>query len=200
MDEKTVDARVKAALEFGPLVFFLVAFFWLKDRHFLIMGNDYKGIIVVTAAFIVVMALATLALWRLTGVLSKMQLFSLVTVILLGGATVYLNDERYLKMKPTAFYVVCGGILGVGLLQGKSWLQPLMGNALPLQDKGWLILTRRFMLLFFTLAVANELVWRNFSTETWVWFKVIGLMAATFVFIAFQARLFETYALKDPAD
>lgn len=197
MAEKKINAGLKMALEFGPLVLFLAAFMFLKDRHFLIGGADYKGIIIVTGLFIIVMTIATGLLWALTGSLSRMQVFSLISVILLGGATVFLNDERYLKMKPTVFYLVCASILGAGLLQGKSYLQSLMGTVMPLRPEGWMILTRRFAVFFFALAIFNELIWRNFSTETWVYFKVFGLLIATVLFVFAQSRIYERFAIEE---
>jgi intracellular septation protein len=194
MAEKQINPGVKAALEFGPLVLFLIAFFLLKDRHLAIGGTDYKGIILVTGAFVVVMIAATGLLWFLSGELSNMQVFSLVTVIAMGGLTVVLNDERYLKMKPTLYYLTCAALLGIGLLQGKSYLKSMIGSILPLNDDGWMLLTRRFMLFFLALAAVNEVVWRNFSTETWVLFKVIGLIGLTVVFMACHARFIERYA------
>lgn len=197
MADKQVNPGVKAALEFGPLVLFLIAFFLLKDRHFLIGGTEYKGIIVVTGGFVLVMTLATGLLWKLSGTLSRMQVFGLVSVIFLGGLTVMMNDERYLKMKPTLYYLICGSILGIGLLRGKSYLQSMMGATLPLREEGWMILTRRFTMFFFTLAVLNEVIWRNFSTEFWVIFKVGGIIGLTAIFMAFHLKFIERYAAEE---
>lgn len=194
MTEKPVNSTLKAVLEYGPLIIFLGSFFLLKDRHLTIGGTDYKGIIIVTAVFIVVMVLATLILWRLSGRLSSIQIFSLASVLLMGGLTIYLNDERYLKMKPTLYYMAVAGILGVGLLQGKSYLKVVLGPLTPLKDEGWMILTRRFAAFFLGLAVLNEVVWRNTSTETWVLFKVFGFTALLFGFFLSQAGLLQRFA------
>ncbi|MCH2248944.1 MAG: septation protein IspZ, partial [Cognatishimia sp.] len=147
------------------------------------------------------LALTTFILWRLTGHLSKMQLATVVLVAVFGGLSVWLNDDRFFKMKPTMIYVLFGGILGVGLLQGKSYLKFVMEEALPLKDEGWMILTRRLTAFFIGLAVLNEVIWRTQSTDTWVYFKTFGLTAAVFVFFMTQAGVFTKYGIEeDEAD
>jgi intracellular septation protein len=142
-------------------------------------------------------AASTGLLWALTGKLSKMQLMTLVLVIVMGGLSVWLNDERFIKMKPTLLYLAFGGILAFGLWRGESYLRLVMEEALPMQPQGWMILTRRLTLFFFTLAAANEAVWRLMSTESWVNFKTFGLTLALFAFFMAQSRLLETFAIKD---
>jgi intracellular septation protein len=194
---KKINPLLKVALELGPIVLFFAGFSKMKDRTFTIAGTDYSGFIVMTAAFIVMIAVTTGILWALTGKLSRMQLMTLVLVVVMGGLSVWLNDERFIKMKPTLLYLAFGGILGVGLLQGKSYLSAVMDEALPMQPEGWMILTRRLTAFFFALAVANEAVWRLMSTEAWVNFKTFGLTAALFAFFMAQGRVFERYAIKD---
>jgi intracellular septation protein len=151
-----------------------------------------------TAVFVAVIAATTFILWRLTGALSKMQIMTLVLVVVMGGLSVWLNDERFIKMKPTLLYLAFGGLLGFGLLRGQSYLKLVMEEALPLQTEGWMIITRRLCAVFFALALSNELVWRLFSTEAWVNFKTFGLTLAIFAFFMTQSKVFERYALADP--
>jgi intracellular septation protein len=113
-----------------------------------------------------------------------------------GGMTVWLNDDRFIKMKPTLIYLIFGGLLSIGLLRGQSYLRVVMQEALPMQDAGWMILTRRVTAFFFGLAVLNEVIWRGFSTEIWVYFKTFGLTAALFAFFMMQGRLLAKYALQ----
>jgi intracellular septation protein len=193
MAEQMVKPKLKAALEFGPILGFFVAYLWLKDRTFSIGGTDYDGFIVVTAGFIPVFLLAMGALWRLTGHLSKMQVVTAVLIVVFGGLSVWFNDPRFFKMKPTIIYLIFGGALGLGLMRGKSYLQYVMDGMMPLTTEGWMILTRRIMYFFLGLAVLNELVWRTMTEETWVYFKTFGLTAAIFVFFMTQGRLFEQY-------
>ena len=199
MSDKVYDPKVKAALEYGPLLAFLVGYWWFKDQSFVIGGQTYSGFIAVTAVFVLVFAASILALWRLTGKLSPMQVFTLVVVLFMGGLSVWFNDEHFFKMKPTIIYVFFAAVLGVGLLRGKSYLRLVMQEALPMQEAGWMILTRRIAVFFAALALTNEVVWRNFSTDTWVWFKVFGLTIAMFAFLLTQARLLNRYG-HEPVD
>ena len=196
MSEKTYDPKLKAALEYGPLLAFLVGYWLVKDRVFTFGGVEYSGFIAITAVFVLIFAASILALWKLTGKLSAMQVFSLVVILFMGGLTVWFNDAHFIKMKPTIIYVAFAVGLGVGLLQGKSYLRLLMGEVLPMQEEGWMILTRRMAGFFVVLAVANEVVWRNFSDGTWVTFKVVGLTVAMFAFLFTQGRLFERYGIE----
>ena len=148
-----------------------------------------------TAGFIPVFLLSMAALWRLTGHLSRMQAVTAVLIVVFGGLSVWFNDPRFFKMKPTMIYLLFGGVLGIGLLRGRSWLQSVMNDMMPLSDAGWMILTRRLMLFFFGLAVLNEAIWRTQTEEVWVYFKTFGLTAAIFVFFMTQGRLFKEHGL-----
>jgi intracellular septation protein len=196
-EAKKINPMVKTLLELGPVVLFFVAYLKLKDEVFQIAGTDYAGFIVVTAAFVPLMVASTLVLWRLTGVLSKMQVLTLVMIVLFGGLSVWFNDERFFKIKPTMIYVMFGSILGFGLLRGESYLRVIMEDMMPLQPEGWMILTRRICIFFFALAAVNEAIWRTQTTETWVYFKTFGLTAAMFVFFMAQSKLFTTYGDKN---
>ena len=182
MAGKQIDGKVKTALELGPILAFFVAYLWLKERTFTIAGTDYAGFVVVTAGFIPVFLLSMAALWKLTGHLSKMQVVTAVLIVVFGGLSVWFNDPKFFKMKPTIIYLLFGGVLGLGLMLGKSYLQSVMEGLMPLTDEGWMILTRRLMLFFLALAILNEIIWRTQSEETWVYFKTFGLTAAIFPF------------------
>ncbi len=197
MDTPQINPFLKSALELGPVLGFFVAYLWLKDRAFVIGGTEYEGFIVVTAGFIPVFLIAMGVLWKLTGHLSRMQVVTAVLIVVFGGLSVWLNDERFFKIKPTLIYLLFGGALAIGLLRGQSWLQAVMEGVMPLQDEGWMILTRRVMYLFFGLAALNEVIWRLMSTEIWVYFKTFGLTAAVFAFFITQGGLFKTYAIED---
>jgi intracellular septation protein len=189
MDDKNANGKLKALLEFGPVLGFFVAYLLLKDRVFTIGGTEYEGFIIITAVFIPVLLLSTALMWKLTGHLSKMQILTAVLVVVFGGMTVWLNDPKFFQMKPTIIYLFFGTVLGVGLLRGRSYLQYVMDGLMPLTDEGWMILTKRITIFFFAMAALNELVWRTQSEETWVYFKTFGLMAAMFVFFMMQGKL-----------
>lgn len=195
--EKTINPILKQVLELGPLVLFFAGFFLLKADTYTVAGHVFDRFILLTALFVPLTIVATGALWALTGSLSRMQVFTLVLVVLMGSLSVWLNDERYIKMKPTALYLGFSAVLFFGLWRGKSYLSSLMGSVLPMQPAGWMILTHRFALFFLGLALVNELVWRTMSTGTWLSFKLFGVTGAMFVFLILQHKVFSTYMIEE---
>lgn len=194
MAGRKINPWLKMALDLGPVAVFFAAFVRLKNETVTIGGTDYHGFILATAIFVPVMVVSTLALWRLTGRLSVMQVVTLVLVIVFGGLSVWLNDERFFKMKPTMIYLLFAGILGWGLMRGKSYLALTIDEVMPLQHEGWMVLTKRLALFFLGLAVANEVIWRTMSDQAWVNFKTFGLPAAIFLFFMAQGGVFKKYA------
>ena len=193
MSDKQVSPAVKIGLELGPVFLFFVGYITTRGQTHVIGGTEYDAFILLTAAFIPLMALATFALWKLSGRLSRLQLVTLVMVVLFGGLTVWLNDERFFKMKPTAVYTIFALLLALGLSRGQSWLELVMEGALPLTHDGWMLLTKRLALMFAAMACANEIVWRTMSTDAWVNFRTFVLPLALFAFFMAQAKLFERY-------
>jgi len=193
MAKTKINPTLKMALEMGPIVLFFIGYLKLRDSIFHIGDTDYQGFIVVTAAFIPLLILSTGILWKLTGHLSKMQIATLVLVIVFGSLSVWFNDDRFFKMKPTMIYLLFGGMLGFGLLRGKSYLKVVMEEVLPMKQEGWMILTKRLCGFFIGLAVLNEVIWRTQSTDNWVYFKTFGLTAAVFIFFMSQSGLFQKY-------
>ncbi len=192
---RPINPMLKLVLEIGPVALFFIAFLRLKERSFTIAGTEYEGFIIATAIFIPVILMTTAILWKLTGKLSKMQVFTAVLVTVMGGLTVWLNDDRFFKMKPTLIYLLFGSLLGYGLLRGQSYLRMVLEEVMPLEHEGWMMLTRRFTAFFFGLAIANEVIWRNFSDEVWVSFKTFGLPVAMFAFFMFQSGLMRRYGI-----
>lgn len=198
--ERAVNPLVKIGLELGPVIAFFIGYSRWKDDTFTIAGTDYSGFIVVTAAFIPLMVLASLLLWWLSGKISRMQWLTLVLVVVFGGLTIWLNDEAFFKMKPTIIYALFAAILGFGLLRGQSYMAALMGEIMPMRPEGWLALTRRMAWFFAALAVTNEIVWRLLSTDAWVNFKTFGLPVALFAFFMAQGGLVRRYGLPEGDD
>lgn len=199
MSDKTVAPWLKSTLELGPVLGFFVAYLWIKDETFTVGGTDYDGFIAVTAVFIPVILTSMAILWKLTGRLSPMQVLTAMLVIVFGGLTVWLNDERFLKVKPTIINLILGGILFAGLWRGRSLLSMVLSEAIPMDEAGWMILTRRMAWFFVASALANELVWRTQSTEFWVTFETFALPGAMFAFFISQAGLMKRHALEDDA-
>ncbi len=200
MAGRKINPWLKLGLELGPVIAFFAAFTRLKGQTVTVAGTEYQGFILATAIFVPLMLISTLILWRLTGRLSPMQIVTLVLVIVFGGLSVWFNDERFFKMKPTIIYLIFAGILGFGLLRGRSYLALAMEEVMPLRHEGWMILTRRVTAFFGLLAVVNELVWRTMSDQAWVNFKTFGLTLAVFAFFMTQGRLIERYGVGDGSD
>lgn len=197
MAEKKINPVLKMVLEIGPIVAFFVAYLRMRDQTFTVGGTEYDGFILATAGFIPLLTLTTLILWKLTGKISKMQFATLVLVVVFGGLSVWLNDERFFKIKPTMIYLLFGGILGFGLLRGQSYLKVVMEEMMPLKEEGWMLLTKRLTYFFFGLAALNEIIWRTQTTDTWVYFKTFGLTAAVFAFFMTQGKIFQDYAIEE---
>ena len=190
-------AWIKPVLEFGPLILFFGVFMLYRGREVVLWGETYSGFIVATLAFIPAMILSTLIQWRITGKLAPMQVATLVLVVVFGGMSVWLNDPAFFKFKPTLIYLLFAAILGTGLILRRNWLGAVMSEALPMDEAGWRKLTLRMALFFLALAVANELIWRNMSETTWVYFKTFGLPVLIFVFLLGNAGLYRAHALPE---
>jgi len=122
-----------------------------------------------------------------------MMIFTTAAVVVFGGLTLYLQNDTFIKVKVTVLNALFAAILIGGLMTGRSLLKPLLGQAFQLSEPGWRLLTIRYVGLFFFLAVLNELVWRNFSTDHWVTFKVFGLMGLTVAFTLLQLPLLQRH-------
>jgi len=173
---------LKLLVEIGPLVVFFVA-------------NSQYDIFAATGAFMVATAISLVASRLIFKRVPAMPLVTGIFVFLMGGLTLYLHDELFIKLKPTITNVLFASILLGGLAYGHSLLKYLFSDVFQLQDEGWRKLTLRWALFFLFLAVLNEIVWRMFSTDFWVAFKVFGIMPLTLIFSIFQLGLMQRYQI-----
>ncbi|MFY9209719.1 MAG: inner membrane-spanning protein YciB [Aestuariivita sp.] len=199
-EPKEINPILRQVLELGPPLAFFVIYLWLRDRTFTFGGTEYSGFIVATVVFVPIMLSAMGILWRLTGQLSRLQIFTAFMVIIFGGLTAWFNDERFFKMKTTIVYGIFSALLGIGLLQKRSYLEWIMSGMLPMQHEGWMIFTRRLCLAFAVLAVANEFVWRTMSTDLWVKIETFGFPLALFFFMWWQIMALQRYMTEPEAD
>ncbi|MGZ5843091.1 MAG: septation protein A, partial [Xanthobacteraceae bacterium] len=125
-----------------------------------------------------------------------MPVVTAIIVLVFGGLTLILHNDLFIKIKPTIIYVLFDGVLLCGLLFGKSFLGMVFDSLFHLTEEGWRKLTLRWALFFFVLAVLNEIVWRNTSTDVWVNFKVFGVVPLTLLFGALQYPLLKKYAVE----
>jgi len=195
--KKEINPLLKQVLELGPPLAFFFIYLRLRDDSFLIGGIEYSGFIIATILFVPLMLAAMGILWFLTGKLSRMQIFTAFMVIFFGGLTAWFNDERFFKMKTTLVYGFFSVILGIGLLQGKSYLAYVLDEMLPMKHEGWMILTRRLCACFAVLAIANEIVWRTMSTDLWVKIETFAFPIALMAFLMYQFHRLQSY-LENP--
>ena len=175
---------LKPTTDFGPLIVFFVAY-WRFD----LMAATAAGMVATGVA----LALSLFIARRVP----MMPIITAVVVGIFGGLTLWLDDEMFIKLKPTIVQGLISAVLLVGLLFGKPLLRPVMGTAWPMDDAGWRRLTFRFGCFFAAMAVVNEIVWRTQSTDFWVTFKVFGLMGLTFVFGLFQMPLLNRHHIDE---
>ena len=192
-EQKQNNQMVKTILETLPVAVFFLTYIFFKNEVVEFAGQEYTGFVLATVIFVPFLCVSTVIGWRLFGEVSKVQLLTLVLVLIFGGLTIFLNDESFFKMKPTLVYVLFGGAIAIGLLQGKSYLQSILGSSVPMKDEGWMIISRRIMIFFFSLAILNEIIWRTQSSEVWVYFKTFGLTFALLVFLATQYKVLQQY-------
>ena len=197
MSEKSLNPAVKQVLELGPPILFFAAYLWMRERTYIVAGTEYDGFIVAAAVFVPILLVSIAVLWKLTGKLSRMQVFTAILVVIFGGLTVWFNDERFFKMKTTIVYGLFTGLLGIGLLQGRSYLAWVMADFLPMAQEGWMKLTRRLTAFFAALAVGNEVVWRTMSTDAWVKIETFGFPALMFIFLWSQIMSLQKYFIED---
>ena len=189
--KKEINPLLKFALELGPLLVFFFANArgeWLAER-FPALTELGGPIFIATGLFMAATAIALSVSWVLTRTLPMMPLVSGVIVFVFGGLTLWLQDATFIKMKPTIVNSLFAAVLLGGLAFGKSLLGYVFDSAFRLDAEGWRKLTFRWGLFFVFLAVLNEVVWRNFSEDTWVAFKVWGTMPITVAFTLAQMPL-----------
>lgn len=204
---KKVNPLLKLALEMGPLIIFFLSnarpeFFRPLVEPFLpasLLDEPNAQVYIATPLFMVATLVALVLGYVLTRHIPIMPLVSAVFVLIFGGLTLWLHDQRFIQMKPTLVNLIFGGLLLGGLVLGRSLLRYVLDVAFELTDEGWYKLTQRWGVYFIFLAVLNEIVWRNFSFDFWTNFKVFGIMPLTMVFAASQVPLMLRSERKAPA-
>ena len=179
-------------LELGPLL----AFFITNgncQRLFDYCIDEKQRLFVGTGVFMA-MTVIVLPIYRM---LEKrwpiMPLVGGFFILVFGGLTLWLQNEMFIKMKPTIVNTLFSAILFAGLAFGRPLLKIMFGAAFKLTMVGWTILTKRWAVFFLVLAAVNEFMWRSFSTDTWIASKMMLSMPLTIVFALAQTPLLRRY-------
>jgi intracellular septation protein len=183
-EKKQTSSWLRPIIEYVPLATFFVAYY-LSD------------LFIATASIMVATTLALVLSYIVERRIPMMPLIMAGIIGVFGGLTLWLQDETFIKMKPTIIQAIFGTVLISGLLANRLFLKSLIGAAWQITDEGWRVLTIRFSLFFFLSAIVNEAVWRTQSTDLWVNFKVFGLTGLTFIFILTQLPLLKRFAVKE---
>lgn len=200
MADKPINPVLKQVLELGPTLAFFLIYLRIKDDTYVFGGAEYSGFIVATIIFVPILLIAMGILWALTRQLSRMQIFTAFMVIFFGGLTAWFNDERFFKMKTSIVYGFFALLLGIGLLRGRSYLEWVLSEALPMKAEGWMILTRRLAAMFLCMAAANEFIWRTQSTEVWVALETFAFPAVLFAFLMWQIISLQRFLINPEAE
>ncbi len=174
----------KLLIEMGPLVAFFI-------------GNWKAGIFWGTGIFMVATAAALTASWVLTRKIAMVPLVSAIFVALFGALTLWLHSELFIKVKVTLINALFGAVLLGGVAMGRSYIKLIMGEAVKLTEQAWRTLSIRWGVFFIAMAVLNEIVWRNVTTDAWVNFKVFGLLPITLVFAIANAPYMTKHMVDD---
>ena len=200
--EHKENAGLKLVLELGPLLVFFFANTYGErlGKWFPFLAELGGPFFIATGLFMAATALALIVSWILTRTLPMMPLISGIVVFVFGALTLWLQNDTFIKMKPTIVNSMFAIVLLGGLFFGKSLLGYVFNSAFQLDEEGWNKLTLRWGLFFIVLAVLNEVVWRNFSTDFWVAFKVWGTMPITILFTLSQMPLIMKHSVENQAE
>jgi len=183
MDKTQPHPLFKLATELGPLV----VFFGVNAKYHLFVA---------TGAFMVAIVVAMMASYVVTRHVPVMAIVTGIIVLIFGTLTLALHDETFIKVKPTIIYGFFALVLGGGLLFGRSFIAVIFDQMFNLTARGWRILTLRWALFFFAMAILNEVIWRTQSTDFWVGFKAFGVVPLTMLFAITQMPLIKRYHLE----
>jgi intracellular septation protein len=183
-EKKEIPQGLKLALDFIPLVAFFAAY-------------KIAGVYWATSIIIALTLVSLVVGYAITGKVAKFPLFSAILITVMGGLTLYLHNDMFVKMKPTAANLIFASVLGGGLLSNRMFLKDLLGSTIDMPEQAWRKLTWRWTAFFLVLAGLNEYVWRTMSEATWVNFKVFGLMGLTVLFAVANAPFMARHMPKE---
>tara|TARA_B100001996_G_scaffold325753_1_gene271786 strand:+ start:649 stop:1200 length:552 start_codon:yes stop_codon:yes gene_type:complete len=178
---------IKFITDFGPLLVFFFFYY-----------NGDKNLKIAIPPFIVATIIALAVVWIMEKKIPMVPLIGGILITFFGGLTIYFNNPVFIYIKPTIINILFGLVLLFGkYFTNEPLLKKILGKSVAIDNQGWEILNKRWILFFFTLAILNELIWRTQSEEFWVNFKVWGILPITFIFTAFQIPIITKHKLND---
>ena len=190
------NALRKQILELGPLVLFFI-------------GNYFLGILWGTGILVFATLISISASWFIDKKIPLMALFGCAAVVFFGVLTLIFDRDAalktgseigvflFIKIKPTVVSLLIGLSLIVTDFMGYNPLKSIMSSGLNLSPKGWKNLTRLWVIMFISMALANELAWRNLTTDDWVSFKAFGIPVLSIVFAVFSIPVIRKYNIEE---
>ena len=176
-------STLKFIADFGPLLIFFIYY-----KKF--------GMTEAILPLIIATIVATGILYFVEKKIPKVPIISAVIVSLFGGLTLYFDNKIFFYMKPTIVNLLFAFVLFFGsFFLKKNLLKSLLESSIQLEEKGWELLNKRWMIFFIFLAFLNEIVWRTQTEDFWVKFKVFGIIPITFIFMIFQINLIKKYKI-----
>lgn len=175
--KKTKEAWAKFLCDYAPLIIFIIIYKF---------SSASDPLIPATFGLLVSSFIALIIAYILTRKIAKMPLISAIILGVFGGLTLISGDDLFIKIKPTLINLLFAAILFYGYFAKRPLIKHLFGESLKMEDRAWLILSLRWAIFFIFLAVLNEFIWRSFSTDFWVNFKVFGVFPISMIFTLSQ--------------
>ncbi len=173
----------KSLLEMGPLLLFFAV-------------NYFYGIFAGTAILVVSTIISLVISRVLYKSIPMLAAFGCVAVVLFGSLTLIFDNDLFIKIKPTVVSLIIAGILLLGKVMGKNPLAIVMKSSISLQEEGWTKLTLLWVFMFIVMAIANEIAWRNLTTDQWVSFKAFGIPVLSVFFGLLSLPILKKYQIE----
>ncbi len=193
--QKPKSGWLNILVDYGPLLVFLGVYKLSSPDEPGPLG-EIAAVIQGTIAFMIAAVIALVfSRWKF-GKISPMLMLSTALIVGFGAMTIWLQDAKFIQIKPTAIYVMFGVALLIGYWRGKALLQILLEAAFDgVDEEGWLKLSRNWGLFFLVLAGINEVMRAQFSFETWLWAKLWVFMPLSFIFTFTQLPMLLKHGL-----
>lgn len=167
------ESFVTFLTDFVPLALFFIVY---KT------SNHANPIIPATLYLIIATIIALIIGYIATKKIARMPLISAILLGIFGALTVFSQNDLFIKIKPTLLNGLFSAILFVGCFMKKPLLEYLFNGAIKMSHEAWLNFSFRWAYFFMFLAILNEVIWRSFSTDFWVQFKVFGMLPISIIF------------------